>query len=424
MREINLMLDFYSIVVSLILIIYLWINGRRESRTNHFFILMCLFNLGMLAGDMTNWTCEGFSRPWFPFALRFGTVLYFGCSAPLLLAFTGYVNAYLPPVAALRKNVWNTACILTGIQLLFSILSLWTGMYFKITSANLYKRGDAFWISQLIPVLIYTMTLFLIVRHRKYLRLKDTLFMTGNILLPLAAEIIQIMNYGLALMNTGSTLALLLIFINIQSERELLMQKQENALAESRIDMLMSQIYPHFLYNMLAVIRQLCSCDPAQAKEAIEELSLFLRANMESLTNKNPIPLKQELAHVQQYLNLEQKRFGKRLHVIYDITASDFLIPPLTLQPIAENAVRHGIMKREEGGAITICTKETQEGFHVIIKDNGPGADRERFEKRYDGHGIGIENVRKRLILTCGGSMEIHSEPGTGTTVAITIPKK
>lgn len=419
------MLDLYSIIVSLILIIYLWVNGKSKNRTNHYFLLMCLFNLGMLAGDITNWTCEGFSKPWFPLALRFGTVLYFGCSAPLLLSFIGYVNACFLPGAALRKPVWNTAIVLTCVQLIFSILSLWTGTYFYITADNMYMRGDAFWFSQLIPFLIYTMTVSLIIRYRKFLRLKDVLLMTGNLILPLAAELIQIMNYGLALMNTGSTLALLLIFINLQSEREVLLQKQENELAQSRIDMLMSQIYPHFLYNILTVIRQLCSSDPELAKEAIRELSLFLRTNMESLTNKSPVPFEQELIHVRQYLNLEQMRFGTRLCVVYEISAHSFLIPPLTLQPIAENAVRHGIMKREGGGTITIRTEETAEDFHVTVSDDGIGAAEEQFVKAYAGRGegIGIENVRKRLLLTCQGTMEIKSSPQTGTTVVIMIPK-
>lgn len=228
---------------------------------------------------------------------------------------------------------------------------------------------------------------------------------------------------GIAVVNVGVTLALLFIFVNIQSERDLLIKQQEKELGELHIDIMLSQIQPHFLYNTLTTLRQLCDIDPKLAKESIRNFSYFLRANMDSLTSKAPIPFEQELKHTENYLSLEQLRFQSRLHIIYEITVRDFSIPSLTLQPIVENAVRHGVLRREEGGTITIRTEETDELYQIIVSDDGVGF--VSSQDKTDGHThVGISNVQERLSAMCGGTLVIQSKTGMGTTAAITIPKE
>lgn len=429
MRQINIVLDIYSIFLTISLGVYLWLKMDRKEKLNHFFLLMCLFNLGMLLGDLTNWTCEGYSKPWLPFALRLGTVLYYICSGPLLLSFIGYMIEYLSPKVIVHKAIWKISCLLTAVQCLFSVLSLWTDTYFYFDEGNRYVRGHWFWLSQCIPLLIYGITVGLIIYYRRSLRWKDVLFFLSDVVLPLAAEVVQSMNYGIALMNTGSTLALFLIFINIQSERELLIQQQKNALVEARMDMMMSQIQPHFLYNMLATIRRLCDTAPGEAKIAIQDLSLFLHGNLNALLNKDPISFEQELSHTQHYLNLEKRRFGDRLNVVFDINESNFKMPPLSLQPIVENAVKHGIKLREDGGTIIIRSEQTDNAYLITVLDDGVGfvkdeAVHPKKKKQQDDHsGIGINNVRNRIQILCNGSLEIESTPEKGTKVVITIPK-
>lgn len=429
MRQINIVLDIYSILLTISLGVYLWVKMGRKEKLNHFFLLMCLFNLGMLLGDLTNWTCEGYSKPWLPFLLRFGTVLYFICSGPLLLSFIGYVIEYLSPKVTVHKAIWNIACLLTAAQCLLSILSLWTGTYFYIAEGNRYVRGHMFWLSQCIPLLIYGVAVALIIRCRHALRWTDVLFFLSDVVLPLIAEVIQYMNYGIALMNTGSTFALFLIFINIQSERELLIQQQKNELVEARMDMMMSQIRPHFLYNMLAIIRRLCDYEPKEAKAAIQDLSLFLHGNLDALLDKEPISFEQELFHTQHYLNLEKRRFGERLHVVFDINETDFKMPPLSLQPIVENAVKHGIMPREEGGTVMIRSEWMENAYLITVVDDGVGFVDDRTvhskkkTRKNDHSGIGINNVKNRLRIQCKGNLIIESEPEKGTKVMIMIPE-
>lgn len=161
--------------------------------------------------------------------------------------------------------------------------------------------------------------------YHKGLKKEDFRILSSYIAIPLVAEIVQILNFGIALLCPAVTMALLIIYINIQSEQELWLEQQEKELSEARIDIMLSQIQPHFLYNSLVAIHQLCDEDPEEAKEAIRNFTLFLRANMDSLKSKVLIPFKQELQHTESYLKLEQKRHMDRLRVVWNIHARDLI---------------------------------------------------------------------------------------------------
>jgi hypothetical protein len=197
----------------------------------------------------------------------------------------------------------------------------------------------------------------------------------------------------------------------------------EKKLTESRISIMLSQIQPHFLYNALAVISRLCDKDPAKAKKATINFSNYLRANMNLLERTEPIPFENELNHTMSFLNLENAMYGDALNVIYNIQTKYFKLPALTVQPIAENAIKHGIGKKEGGGTVTISTKETEDNYLVIITDDGVGFEQGKTDDNGEKH-IGINNVRLRLSAQCGGSLKIESKPGAGTIATIIIPKK
>jgi len=196
----------------------------------------------------------------------------------------------------------------------------------------------------------------------------------------------------------------------------------ERKLTESRISIMLSQIQPHFLYNALAVISRLCDKDPAQAKEATKSFSDYLRGNMNLLESAEPIPFQNELNHTIGFLNLEKAMYGEALNVIYDIQTINFKLPALTVQPIAENAIKHGIGKKEGGGTVKISAIETESYYFVIIADDGVGFEPEKMINNGEQH-IGINNVRLRLLAQCRGSLEIKGKPGAGTTATIIIPK-
>ena len=196
----------------------------------------------------------------------------------------------------------------------------------------------------------------------------------------------------------------------------------EAELVRSQIGIMVSQIQPHFMYNALSTIRALINKNPDEARTAIDFFTKYLRANMDSLGQKECIPFKKEMEHVESYLYIEKLRFGDKLKIDYDIKADAFKIPSMTVQTIAENAVKHGLLAKEEGGTLTISSIETANCFEVQVKDDGVGFDASMATDSSRSH-VGIDNSRKRLAAMCGGTLSIGSKPGVGTTITITIPK-
>ncbi len=192
-------------------------------------------------------------------------------------------------------------------------------------------------------------------------------------------------------------------------------------LAESRISTMMSQIRPHFIYNTLGSIEQLCELDPPKAGKLVHNFAKYLRGNFGELDNPKPILMSQEMEHVHYYINIENVRFPD-MTFSFEMNSEDFSLPALTIQPIVENAIKHGLMKLEKGGSIRVISYETDTDYCITIEDDGVGFDTSQLidEKKH----IGIRNIRNRLKIMVGGKLEIESTQGVGTKVLITIPKE
>ena len=202
-------------------------------------------------------------------------------------------------------------------------------------------------------------------------------------------------------------------------------REHEDALVTGqRVQQMLSQIKPHFLHNALTLIIDLCDTDPQKAKEATVEFSRYLRGNMESIDRTGPISFEKELEHTKLYLDIEQMRFAGDLQVRYDIACTGFSLPALTVEPLAENAVRHGVREKPDGrGTVVIATRETPDGYEITVTDDGPGFDPDRLPEDGQMH-VGIANVRERLRQIVDGSLEYRSAPGEGTAAIIRIPKQ
>lgn len=195
----------------------------------------------------------------------------------------------------------------------------------------------------------------------------------------------------------------------------------EGELEESRVAVMVSQIHPHFLFNALSTIRHLCRIQPETAWEALGDFSSYLRANTEALTSTKLIPFSQELRHIQSYLKLEKLRMGDRLNIVYDIQEEDFLLPPLTVQPLVENAVKHGIFYAKNNGTVRITTCKQGNSIVIRVIDDGVGFDTEESMDSKDRISVGLRNVRTRLKKLLHAQMSVESEKDKGTTVTIRI---
>ena len=192
-------------------------------------------------------------------------------------------------------------------------------------------------------------------------------------------------------------------------------------LTESRISTMMSQIRPHFIYNTLGSIEQLCNIDPPKAGELVHNFAKYLRGNFGELDNPKPILMSQEMEHVHHYISIENVRFPD-MTFSFEMNSDDFHIPALTIQPIVENAIKHGLMKLSKGGMIRVVSYETDTHYCVSVEDDGVGFDTS--ELLDDRKHVGIRNIRGRLKAMVNGTLEIKSTEGVGTTVLIKIPKE
>jgi two-component system sensor histidine kinase LytS len=203
---------------------------------------------------------------------------------------------------------------------------------------------------------------------------------------------------------------------------------------EAEIKALQAQISPHFLFNSLNIIVSLIRTDPKQARKLLISLSHFFRQNLTATTVKWTT-LQEELKHVQAYLSVEEARFIDRLTVHYNVdeTALSYLIPPLSLQPIVENAVKHGIKDQKDDCHVTIHIQEEPAAISISILDNGVGMSQERISSLGEemvssskGTGFGLYNINKRLMMMFGSESRLHfeSKPNEGTKVSFTIMKR
>ena len=204
---------------------------------------------------------------------------------------------------------------------------------------------------------------------------------------------------------------------NYRASKETDRLKKE--LKNSRVVLAMSQIRTHFIFNVLNAISGMCLYDPAQANQTVVHFAKYLRGNINILQDDELIPFRKELEHLEDYIVLEKVRFDDRIQFVKELEADEFLIPPLILQPIVENAIKHGLLRTKKGGTIQLITK--REGDQIVIRiiDDGAGFDVKAPVRE---GAVGINNVKFRLEYMIKGKMETISEPGKGTTVTIKMP--
>lgn len=200
-------------------------------------------------------------------------------------------------------------------------------------------------------------------------------------------------------------------------KKELALTQKELDLSNTNVRLLQNQISPHFIYNALFIIKALIWADQKRASDAVDDFSLYIRRNIEAMRSNELIRFSEELEHIKAFLNIENVDDETGLKVEYYTEELDFLLPPLTVEPLVENALIHGIGTLESGGVIAISSKAAEGEYVVCVEDNGVGFDAENIT-----FGVGLENARTRLQQQCGGSLEITSRPGcTRATVRIPI---
>lgn len=422
MIELNIGLLVFAILVTFFILLgCVGYKSRNLSYMRNFVWIVCM-NLVMLIGECGLWIMKlGFKNVWLTklfgfFSYGGGTIMalfYLFC----ILSFVEERGA--PDVSYRSAYLMRIVC---GCYLVLVFLSMFNGMLFQVDAHGNLTDGSYYWIAWLIDPMILLIEILVVVHYRKNLSRLGTIVMLNFGLVSLLTTGLQSIWYPVPEL-LACTLALLLMFMLFYWEMEKNLVENERELMQSQVSLAISQIQPHFLYNTLSTIAELCRKDSAMAEEVTNRFALYLRGNLEHMGDSFPVEFSKELKHVQTYLWIEKIRFQEELQVVYDIQTEDFIIPALTVQPLVENAVKHGMMGSENVCTITIRTKCVERGYQVIIEDDGCGFDPEQVKNDGRKH-IGIESVRNRLRFMVGGILTVRSVIGKGTTVIIEIPGK
>ena len=386
-----------------------------------FFILGFFYNLTYIISILL----EGATQKIGFFGFKASVFLYYIVGALLTLLFLQFVKTYI----AKKLEKWWMVYIIRSLQICQFIcmgllaITPFTGLLYYYNESNVYVRGRGFWIWQGTSAAIFLFLgiaiLFTIKKVDKFVR--DLL--TIVIIIPLMAFAFEMIFNSSNFNNTFVIIAALLVFLLYEDYRA--QYSIENAIAMETVQkkLMMDQIQPHFLHNSLTSIIYYIDKDPEKAKDALVNFSKYLRSNLDSVNTKDMIPFVEELEHTRMYLALEKLRFEDNLDIEYDIREKDFLVPALSLQPMVENAVKHGIRKSETGkGTVKISTKEDDNTYVIVVEDSGSGFDTDMLKTMDDTH-IGVKNVMRRLYMECKGTMVFDSVIGKGTVCTIRIPK-
>ena len=424
-RGLNIAIELWGVAFCLTGAVTAALFSRTDRKRLNLLLLMFAAELVASSGDAVAGIYRGQAGTVAWLATHLGNFATFAGNFSLLAAFTLFICVRLHDAGGGRYRPWSTGIwIITAAMCLFTAL----GAFYKIDESNLYVRSDLYWVIYLHVLLVCVGDIVLILRDRRFLRRSEIACFLFYAASPLLAMGAQVLIYGLNFVIIAGVIGTVILSIETQVNTARTFAQQTAELAQSRVDVsesrikvMVSQIQPHFIFNTLDSIYYLCAENPEKAQLAIDRFSTYLRANLASLSKTEAVPIETELEHVRTYLSLEQLSMEDLLTWEIDDQAHNFSVPALSLQTLAENAVKHGIGGKPEGGKVVVRTREARNCWLASVEDNGVGFDTEALRREGS---VGIENTRMRLAATCGGTLEITSTPGHGTTAVMRIPKE
>ena len=351
--------------------------------------------------------------------IGFYTTFYIFNNIEVFLLFI-YMLSYVELLPKAKKTLFIINWLLFSSFVVLDIINIFTGIFFTANETK-YIRSSTMFISQGYQFVMLAIVFFIALTNKK-LVLREKIAFALYCLLPIVAIALQnaFGGYAIAYLSIIVAIEILFFFVNVSKNVQLAQEKEKNK--EAQIKIMMSQIQPHFIYNSLSAISTLITIDPPKAQKALDDFTAYLRHNLSSLTETKLIPFEDELKHIETYVSLEKVRFNERINMIYDIKARDFYVPALSIQPIVENAIKHGILKKVDGGTVTFKTYETDKAYIVEVIDDGVGFDVMNYEDNQNKH-FGLNNIKSRLKNMCRGELNLTSETGKGTKAIVTLYK-
>ena len=415
MPLINISLDVFALVILFIIFLSI-VSERPKKESNSLAFLTIIISIILtLIADIIAWIGEGNVN--LSMLTLVGSVLA-SCFAYLTIPlFMHYMKINLYPSSKLINAIILLISLLCMASILVLIMNIFENRILYVNDLGHFALKDNIisTILYLIVPMISFCVMFFMTLMGKGVTLGNRLLYFLNGLFPILGATIDFFFHGWSVTYLAFVICAVVLYTSIYVEKRKIISEQKTAL-------MLSQINPHFMYNTLTTIASMCDVDPRQARNLTIEFSSYLRQNIGTLSENKLIPFVQEMKHVDTYLTIEKARFGDRINVIHSIQSENFMIPPLTVQPIVENAIKHGITKKISGGTVRITSYSDEKNYIIDIIDDGVGFDTDT--KQITKDHVGLTNVRNRLRSTCKGTLEIKSMIDVGTRVTITIPKK
>ena len=419
----NLIIEVIGIMTCVYALITIWYGPAKYMTTRKYMTVafgsMFLYNICLLVLEFTQASQTTPPRDVVVLA-GFGTYVF-----PLITAFV--IALYV--VVQTKPPIEKYMILRPGLQILFFIgfvallTAQATGNLIIVDQNGQFDYGPASHVGFIAPCIFMIIGLIILIRNGQNITPRQRTAFITYMTLPIVSIFFRGFWPDVYIVALATSLSMLIMLGIVLNDQAAMMRRQELDNEQLKVDLMLSQIQPHFLFNVLYVIQEICLVDAETASQAIADFSRYLRHNMDSITINNPIPFGEELEHVKHYVSLQQLRFGDALDVRYELDCTDFQLPTLTLQPLVENAIRYGIRKSETGtGTVLITTEEYPEHYEIHVIDDGPGFDLNEKPKDGSSH-LGLQNVRERLSRISGGELIITSKTGEGSDLTITLPK-
>lgn len=420
-QVINVSFDLFAMLI-LIIVYISCIYGKKNKSSNSFILLsvsvyLCLFF------ELGAWMVDGIANARiYNYLFNIGSNSMMMISSGLFFYFTCQsLNIELKAI-----NISVVFAVIAGI--LAETMNMMHGFYYYIDENGIYIRNRIGSFLGYIPF-VYILGSAGILILKKQMELKKKCIYLSYILVPFVISAWYMITEYPPTFFVSAFISVILIYSNIYVDlgQENVKYELENAhketeLALQRNKQTLSQIRPHFIFNALGSIEELCVVDAKKAESAVHYFAKYLRANMDALGEKDMVTFGTELEHIHNYIWLEKMRFEDELEYLEDIQVADFLIPTLSIQPLVENAVKHGMMGKEEGTLhVKIRTYQKDNSYVIEVSDDGCGFDAS--QKKDDGRShIGMSYAKTSIENRLGGTITIDSVIGNGTMVSIVIP--
>ena len=302
-----------------------------------------------------------------------------------------------------RSVLFSAMTALLCVYFAFLIAAQFTDVFYYVTDDNRFFYGSLYKLSLVPLVLIMLLNIVGVIIRRKKLSNKYLVALLVY-LIPMTAAIIIHMFINVELFVVfGMALLAMIMFGLILSDNMDQYMRQQQEIAHQRANVMVLQMRPHFIYNTMMTIYCLCKQDADKAQQVTLDFTDYLRNNFSAIASENPVPFADELKHTQAYLAVEQAQHEDNLFTNFDTPHTLFRVPPLTLQPLVENAVKHGMKLEGAPLHIYVKTRKTNSGSEIVVENDGPG-----FNPADDNEPhIALNNIRQRLEMMCKGTLTI-----------------